>query len=249
MSYAIETDMLTKVYGGDVTAVNELSVKLEKGKIYGFLGPNGAGKTTTMHMLIGILPQTKGTLKVLDTDPFSSRKYALRKKIGFMPQDVSLYDDLTPLEHCIFFGRMAGMKKKQAKKSAIELLKLFNLEDKMNSYVHTLSGGMKRRTSLIVALVHKPELLILDEPTVGIDPVLRRDLWNYFRELNNGERKVTFLVTTHVFDEVERMDEILLIYNGKLIEKGTSNSLKEKYEVSSLEDIFLGISDKEVSSK
>lgn len=246
MSYAIETNNLTKVYGGEVLAVDQLNLKLEKGKIYGFLGPNGAGKTTTMHMIMGILPQTEGSLKVLDTDPFSSKKFNLRKKIGFMPQDVALYDDLTPLEHCIFYGRLAGMKKKAAKKSAIELLKMFNLEDKMNKQVHSLSGGMKRRTSLIVALVHNPELLILDEPTVGVDPVLRRDLWLYFRKLVS-EKKVTFLVTTHVFDEVERMDEILLIHKGKLIEKGMPSELKTKYNVNSLEEIFLNISDEEIA--
>ena len=108
---------------------------------------------------------------------------------------------------------------------------------------------MKRRTSLTVALVHHPELVILDEPTVGVDPVLRRDLWNYFRDLNKSEKRVTFLITTHVFDEVDRMDEILLLYRGKLIEQGSPNALKEKYNVKSLEDIFLNVVDNDGSTK
>ena len=239
---AIETNKLTKKFG-DFTAIDNLTITIPKEKIYGFLGPNGAGKSTAIHLFMAILKPTSGTLTVLGEDPTIASRFKLRKRIGFMPQEASLYEDLTPLEHCIFFGRLNGLSKSEAKKSGQELLEFFGLKEKMNSQVHTLSGGMKRRTSLTVALVHHPELIILDEPTVGVDPVLRRNLWSYFRELNCSEKRVTFIVTTHVFDEVDRMDELLLLYQGKLLEQGSPIQLKEKHGVKSLEDIFLQIAD------
>lgn len=243
---AIETDKLTKIFPDKTVAVDNLSINLDKGKIYGFLGPNGAGKTTTISLLMGILKPTHGSMKVLGIDPTSSKKFELRKRIGFMPQDVSLYDDLTPLEHCVFFGRLNGMKRKEAKTSSLELLEFFGLKEKMNTPVHNLSGGMKRRTSLTVALVHHPELIIMDEPTVGVDPVLRRNFWDYFHKLKS--QGVTFLVTTHVFDEVVKMDTILLMYRGKIIEQGTADQLQSKHKVSSLEEIFLHIADQEIQN-
>ncbi len=240
---AIQTQNLTKKFG-DFTAIDDLSITIPKQKIYGFLGPNGAGKSTAIHLFMAVLKPTSGKITVLGEDPTKGGRFKLRQRIGFMPQDVSLYEDLSPLEQCLFFGRLNGMSKKEARKSGEELLEFFGLKEKMNSQLHTLSGGMKRRTSLSVALVHHPELIILDEPTVGVDPALRRDLWSYFRELNNSEKHVTFLVTTHVFDEVDRMDEILLIYQGRLLEQGPASTLKEKYGVKSLEDIFLQMVDR-----
>ena len=239
---AIKTQNLIKKFG-DFTAIDDLSITIPKQKIYGFLGPNGAGKTTAIHLFMAVLKPTSGKISVLGQDPTTTGRFKLRQRIGFMPQEVSLYEDLSPLEQCMFFGRLNGMSKKEAKKSGEELLEFFGLKEKMNSQLHTLSGGMKRRTSLTVSLVHHPELVILDEPTVGVDPALRRDLWNYFRELNRSEKHVTFLVTTHVFDEVERMDELFLLYKGKLLEHGTPSQLKEKHNVKSLEDIFLQIID------
>lgn len=245
---AIKTENLVKRFG-KFTAIDNLNVTIPKEKIYGFLGPNGAGKTTAINLFMDIVKPTSGKITVLNHDPTSRDRFKLRKKIGFMPQDVSLYEDLTPMEQCMFFGRLNGLSKAEAKKSAMELLEFFDLKEKMNTQLHALSGGMKRRTSLTVALVHHPELVILDEPTVGVDPVLRRDLWNYFRDLNKSEKRVTFLITTHVFDEVDRMDEILLLYRGKLIEQGSPNALKEKYNVKSLEDIFLNVVDNDGSTK
>lgn len=245
---AIKTEHLTKKFG-DFTAIDDLSITIPKEKIYGFLGPNGAGKTTAISLFMDIVRPTSGKITVLGQDPTKGNRFELRKKIGFMPQDVSLYEDLTPLEQCIFFGRLNGMSKQDAKKSGEDLLEFFELKDWRNSQLHTLSGGMKRRTSLAVALVHKPELVILDEPTVGVDPALRRDLWKYFRELNTSDRRVTFLVTTHVFDEVDRMDELLLLYHGRLLEQGTPSALKSKYSVNSLEDIFLQMVDQERATK
>lgn len=239
---AIQTQNLTKKFG-DFTAIDDLSITIPKQKIYGFLGPNGAGKSTAIHLFMAVLKPTSGKITVLGQDPTKGGRFNLRKKIGFMPQDVSLYEDLSPLEQCMFFGRLNGMSKKEARQSGEELLEFFGLKDWMNKQLHTLSGGMKRRTSLSVALVHHPELIILDEPTVGVDPALRRDLWKYFRELNQSEKHVTFLVTTHVFDEVDRMDEIFLLYKGKLLEQGSPAYLKEKHGVKSLEDIFLEIVD------
>ena len=239
---AIQTQNLTKKFG-DFTAIDDLSITIPKQKIYGFLGPNGAGKSTAIHLFMAVLKPTSGKISVLGEDPTKGGRFKLRQRIGFMPQEVSLYEDLTPLEQCMFFGRLNGMSKKEAKKSSEELLEFFGLKEKMNYQLHTLSGGMKRRTSLTVSLVHHPELVTLDEPTVGVDPALRRDLWNYFRELNRSEKHVTFLITTHVFDEVDRMDELLLLYQGKLLEKGSPMNLKEKYGVKSLEEIFLRMVD------
>jgi ABC-2 type transport system ATP-binding protein len=163
-----------------------------------------------------------------------------------MPQDLALYTDLTPLEHLIYYGGLYGMSKKEVKIKAKELFEIFGLEEKKNEKVINLSGGQKRRTSLLISLIHDPEVIVADEPTVGVDPALRRSFWKYFRSLTKSG--VSFLVTTHVYEEVEKADRIGFISNGKLIEEGTPQEIRDKYNVKSLEEVFLTIHDRETTS-
>lgn len=235
---ALKAEGVTKKFG-DLTAVNQLNMELQKGEIYGFLGPNGSGKTTAINCFMGILRPDAGTIDVLGYDIPKDRRKA-RQLIGLMPQEVALYEDLTVMEHLYFFGELYGQSRKEIREHADELLHVFGLEEKQNERVLTLSGGMKRRTSLCVALIHHPQLILADEPTVGVDPVLRVHFWEYFRKLQKHEN-VTFLITTHVFDEAMKVDRIGLISNGILVEENTPQQLLSKYNCSNLEDVFLTI--------
>lgn len=210
---------------------------LQRGELYGFLGPNGAGKTTAINVFMGILKADSGSVEVLGY-PIPKGKRKARALVGLMPQEVSLYEDLTVMEHLVFFGELYGMPRSEIRPKADELLDVFGLEEKRNERVLNLSGGMKRRTSLCVALVHSPQLVLADEPTVGVDPVLRVQFWNYFRKLQR-EEGTTFLVTTHVFDEAMKVDRIGMITNGRLVEEGKPQKVLDKYHASSLEDVFL----------
>ena len=235
---ALKAEGVTKKFGA-LTAVNQLNMELQKGEIYGFLGPNGAGKTTAINCFMGILRADAGTMEVLGYKIPKERREA-RRLIGLMPQEIALYEDLTVMEHLYFFGELYGLSRKEIRENADELLLVFGLEEKQNDRVKTLSGGMKRRTSLCVALIHHPQLILADEPTVGVDPVLRVHFWDYFRKLQK-RNKSTFLITTHVFDEAMKVDRIGLISEGKLVEEGTPQQIIEKYHCSNLEEAFLKI--------
>ncbi|MCG3217717.1 MAG: ABC transporter ATP-binding protein [Candidatus Heimdallarchaeota archaeon] len=243
-SSAIILSNVTKSFG-KIIAVDNLSLDIRKGEIYGLLGPNGAGKTTCINLLCGILEPDEGSITVLDYK-IPSQKRKMRKFVGYMPQDLALYTDLTPMEHLIYYGGLYGMSKKAVEAKAQELFDIFGLTEKKNERVMNLSGGQKRRTSLLLALIHNPKLVVADEPTVGVDPALRRSFWKYFNGLTASG--VSFLITTHVYEEVERADRVGFIYKGKLIEEGTPQEIRDKYNVTSLEEVFLAIHDIELTS-
>ncbi len=232
---AIEISHLTKSFG-ELKAVDDLSLSIPKGEIFGLLGPNGAGKTTLIHSIIGVYRIDAGTIHVLG-HPIPEEKLEARKKIGFMPQDLAIYSDLTPKDNFLFYGRLYGMPDQTIKQRMKELLAMLRLEEKKNTVVHKLSGGQKRRVSLGISLLTEPELLILDEPTVGVDPVLRKEFWDYFQRLK--EEGKTILITTHITDEAMRADRVGMMIKGKIIATGNPNELMRQNQASTLEDLFI----------
>jgi ABC-2 type transport system ATP-binding protein len=224
VEYAIEISGLTKRFG-DFIAVDHLDLKVYKGEIFGLLGPNGAGKTTTIRMLCGLMAPTEGSIKILGYNIPEQRNEAIRK-IGYMAQRFSLYEDLTVYENMEFYGKLYGLKESLLRERILKLLDFLELSEFKDRLAGKLSGGMKQRLALGVALIHNPSLLILDEPTAGVDPSLRRAFWNYFRSLN--KEGTTILVTTHYMDEAENCDRIGLMSKGKLIAIGSPRELKRK---------------------
>lgn len=222
MGYAIEAINVTKKFGSFI-AVNGLNLQVNHGEILGLLGPNGAGKTTAVRMIACLLKPTSGKIFVNGHDTLKEPE-KVKKEIGYMPQRFSLYDDLTVIENLEFYGKIYGLSLMERKKRAKELLKFVELSGFENRLAGKLSGGMKQRLSLACALLHEPELLILDEPTAGIDPPLRRSFWEYFKELN--KKGITLLITTHYMDEAENCKKIGIMFNGNLIKLGSSKELK-----------------------
>jgi ABC-2 type transport system ATP-binding protein len=222
LHYAIEAIDVTKKFG-DFIAVNKLNLRVAHGEILGLLGPNGAGKTTTVRMIACLLKPTSGKIFVNGHDAVKEPE-RVKQKIGYMPQRFSLYEDLTVLENLEFYGKIYGLPSIERKRKAKELLKFVELSGFENKLAGKLSGGMKQRLSLACALLHEPELLILDEPTAGIDPPLRRSFWEHFRELN--KKGITILITTHYMDEAENCGKIGIMNNGNLIKLGSSKELK-----------------------
>lgn len=235
METAIETYELTKRFG-DLTAVDNLNLKIRKGEIFGLIGPNGAGKTVTIKMLLGILKPTKGRVIVLGEEIPNGE---VLKRIGYMPQETALYEDLTAHENIQLFGEIYGVNRSQLGEREDELLKFVGLIEWKNAIVSDFSGGMKSRLSFACSLIHQPELLFLDEPTVGIDPPLRASFWSHFKELT--KKGVTILITTHYMDEASRCDRVGLIRNGRLLAVDTPKALKSKTGMESLEDVFLAL--------
>ncbi len=222
MIYAVEATKLTK-YFGSFKAVDSIDLKVRKGEIFGLLGPNGAGKTTTIRMILGLLKPSAGTVKVFGVDVAKNRKEVL-KITGYMPQRFSLYEDLTTEENLRLFASLYGLKGRDLDERVGELLDEFQLREYRYRLAGKLSGGTKQRLALAVALVHKPRLLIVDEPTAGVDPPIRRYFWEYFRKLR--QEGVTILVTTHYMDEAENCDRLALMNRGKIVAHGTPQGIK-----------------------
>ncbi len=221
---AIETIELTKVFG-NFKAVDNVNLRVSRGVIFGLLGPNGAGKTTTLRMICGLLEPTRGEIYVLGHDVRRERKRVLRF-IGYVPQRFSLYEDLTVYENLKFFASLYGIRGREAELRIRELLERFQLREYRDRLAGKLSGGTKQRLALAVALVHDPEILILDEPTAGVDPPLRRTFWKYFRELNR--EGVTILITTHYMDEAEYCDKLALMFRGRIVAEGSPSEIKRE---------------------
>lgn len=219
---------------GKKQILKDINLQIPYGQIYGLLGPSGCGKTTMVKIMAGILEPTSGEAYVLGE---RMPKLNLMKKIGYMAQGDALYTALTAAENLQFFGAMYGMSKAQIKKRSAEVMELVNLSEHLHKPVQSYSGGMKRRLSLAIAILHNPPVLILDEPTVGIDPVLRKSIWLELNELAN--QGVTILVTTHVMDEADKCHNLSMMREGRLIAKGTSLELQEKIGVHSLEEAFI----------
>lgn len=237
MEYAIEVNNLTKKFG-DFTAVNDLSFNIEKGKIFGFLGPNGSGKSTTIRMLCGVITPTSGNAKIMGYDIVKDTEL-VRKNIGYMSQRFSLYEDLTVEQNLNFYSQIYSVPKDIASERKKELIKMANLEGKEKCFAGNLSGGWKQRLALGCALIHKPKLLILDEPTGGVDPVSRRTFWEIINSL--ARQGITVLVTTHYMDEAESCDVVGMIFNGNLMEFAPTKDIIAKYNANNLEDVFITI--------
>ena len=222
----IKVDNLTKKYG-DFTAVNHVSFEVEKGTMLGFLGVNGAGKTTVINMLATLLKPDEGGASICG-ETLGKKDEAIRRKIGIVYQQNCLDDILTVKENLICRGILHGASKKEANQQCKRLGKILKLDEIMKKQYKTLSGGQKRRCEIAAALMHTPEILFLDEPTTGLDPATRVDVWNTIKKLQENEKMTVFL-TTHYMEEAAAADKIIIMDHGNIITEGTPFELKEKY--------------------
>lgn len=224
MSEIVVTHDLTKQFG-DLVAVNHVNLHVRQGEIFGLLGPNGAGKTTLVRMLCGLLTISEGAASVVGYD-VSTQPERVKKNIGYMSQSFCLYEDLTASENLNFFARIYGLGNEDAKKRVAEVLGIVQMREMERRLAGVLSGGLKQRLALACALVHNPKLLLLDEPTAGVDPPLRRVFWTYFRQLNT--EGISILLNTHYMDEAALCDRLGIMRNGNLDAVGTPDELRRK---------------------
>jgi ABC-2 type transport system ATP-binding protein len=222
-SNVISARGLTKRFGS-FTAVDGIDFDVRRGEIFGFLGPNGSGKTTTIRMMLGLLPPTSGTLAVLGVS-VTKHTRELRSHIGYMSQRFTLYNDLTVLENLQFHGRAYGVTNAQLRDRIQTALKMANLEGREQTRTRDLSGGWRQRLALAAAILHQPELIFLDEPTAGVDPISRRAFWDLLYGLI--ARGITVFVTTHYMDEAERCQRLAFIQRGQLMASGTPDEIKQ----------------------
>jgi ABC-2 type transport system ATP-binding protein len=235
----IQAHNLIKKYG-DFTAVNDVSFSVARGEIFAFLGPNGAGKTTTIKMLTTLLKPTSGSVSIDGLNP-AEQPNETRKRFGIVFQDPSLDDELTAWENMDFHGVLYHVGRGERRRRTEELLKLFELWDRRNDPVKQFSGGMKRRLEIARGLLHTPRILFLDEPTLGLDPQTRNQLWTHVKKLNEQEH-VTVFLTTHYMEEAERVAQrIAIIDHGKIVATGTSEELKQQTNSGTLEQAFLAL--------
>jgi len=230
LDFSVETIRLNKAFGA-IRAVAELDLQVQAGEIYGLLGPNGSGKTTLMRLLVGLAKADKGEVRVLGR---LMPDRALLAEVGYMTQAEALYSDLTARENVLFFAALSGVRTASWIGEALELVEL---QARANDLVGSLSGGLRRRVSLACALVHRPRLLILDEPTVGVDPQLRVAFWEHFRRL--AEAGVTLIISSHVMDEAGRCDRLGFMREGWLIAEGSPDELRQRSGMTDLEQAFL----------
>lgn len=219
---------------GNKHVLHDINLEIPYKKIFGLLGPSGSGKTTMVKMIAGIDVATSGSINLLS---HKMPNLTAMGKIGYMSQLDALYLELTAEENLVFFSSLYGLKGALQKKRILEVMEIVNLSDDLKRQVRVYSGGMKRRLSLAIALLHSPSLLILDEPTVGIDPVLRKSIWDEFNILRDSG--ISLLVTTHVMDEAEKCDTLGMLRDGRLIAVGTPEQLKMNTGTDTLENAFL----------
>lgn len=241
MQTAIEIKNLTVVLGSHFKALNNISLELPQGKVIGIIGPSGAGKTTLIRAIVGRLQLGQGNITVLGQPAGSAD---LRRQVSYMTQELSVYSDLTVRENLTYFAVMSGQPKANIKATVEAIMKTVDMTSKADDLVDRLSGGQKQRVSLAVALIGSPRLLVLDEPTVGLDPVLREELWGLFARL--ASEGVTLIVSSHSMDEAERCDDLVLVRNGEVIAHSSPKELCERTDTKSVEQGFLKlVGDKE----
>lgn len=219
----VNVENLIKKFG-DLTAVDNISFSIEEGEIYGLLGPNGAGKSTTINIICGLLKMDKGSIRILEKDIKKDATNA-KKNIGIVPQDIAIYEDLTAFENVKFFASLYGLRGKQLVERTNEALEFVGLTERAKSYPREFSGGMKRRLNIACAIAHRPKLIIMDEPTVGIDPQSRNHILQSVKKLN--ELGSTIIYTSHYMEEVEEIcGRVSIVDHGKIIAEGTKEELK-----------------------
>lgn len=235
----IQVENLVKAFG-DLKAVDDVTFTVPKGEIFAFLGPNGAGKTTTIKMLTTLLRPTSGSIRLDGLDP-THKQQECRKRFGIVFQDPSVDGDLTAEENMEIHGILYHVPRKQRVERIEQLLKLFELWDRKDTAVKAFSGGMKRRLEIARGFLHTPKILFLDEPTLGLDPQSRNQLWTQVKNLNESEQ-VTVFLTTHYMEEAEKVaHRIAVIDHGKVVALGTAAELKEKTQTATLEEAFLAL--------
>lgn len=218
----IDVRNLTRRFG-DFTAVDNISFEVARGSIFGFLGPNGSGKTTTIRMLLGLLAPTSGKALVLGSD-IRHQALSIRARLGYMSQKFTLYNDLTVTENLLFYGRGYGLRNRQLRERMGDVLELASLRGRENETPPHLSGGWRQRLALGAAIMHQPEIVFLDEPTAGVDPLSRRAFWDLlYRIASEG---TTIFITTHYMDEAEHCENLAFIYQGKIIAQGAPHTIK-----------------------
>lgn len=239
----IAIENLTKNFE-DVTAVDGLSLKIEKGELFGLLGPNGAGKTTVIKVLCGLLKPTSGSVHVGGWDVLKETT-KVKEIIGVCPQDAVAYPFLSGRENVELFGNLHTIPKEKLKENTNDLLEKLGLSEEADRHLGKYSGGMKRRINLIMALVHDPEIAFLDEPTVAMDPQSRHAVWDFIREL--GKKGKTIILTTHYMEEAEELcDRVGIIDHGKLIALGTPKQLKDEFKAKDLEEVFITLTGRKI---
>ncbi|MDR9854961.1 ABC transporter ATP-binding protein [Paenibacillus sp. VCA1] len=234
METTMNVQQVSKSFGKK-NVLSDVSLQMGKGQIYGLIGPSGAGKTTLVKMMVGMDLPDAGSIEVLGT---KMPNLSMLQQIGYMAQSDALYNELTGEENLKFFASMFKMGRTEQKQRIGYAANLVNLTHELGKKVSAYSGGMKRRLSLAIALIHNPSVLILDEPTVGIDPELRQSIWKELVRLKSSEQK-TIIVTTHVMDEAEKCDRLAMVREGKILTVGTPEQLKRQYGAENLEDVFL----------
>jgi ABC-2 type transport system ATP-binding protein len=235
MEKIIEVVGLTKRFG-DFFAVNNISFSVERGEIFGFLGANGAGKTTAMRMLSGLLMPTSGQARVVGFDVFKASE-RIKENIGYMSQRFSLYEDLTVLENIQLFGSIYGVPKVELREKAEQLLTQLQFNDQRNTLVGALPLGWKQKLSFSVAMLHEPQLVFLDEPTGGVDPITRRQFWEMIYAA--AARGTTIFVTTHYMDEAEYCDRVSIMVGGKIAALDTPAALRQHFGAADMNDVFI----------
>jgi ABC-2 type transport system ATP-binding protein len=232
---SISVQNLTKRFGS-FTAVDQITFDVDQGEIFGFLGANGAGKTTAMRMLCGLSMPTSGEATVAGFDLYRNAE-KIKKNIGYMSQKFSLYEDLTIRENIRFYGGIYGLSNAEIKAKTEQLVSSLKLEDKLNSLVKSLPLGWKQKLSFSVAMIHDPQIVFLDEPTGGVDPITRREFWTMIFEAAN--RGTTVFATTHYMDEAEYCNRVSIMVDGQIAALGTPDDLKSKYTAKDMGEVFL----------
>lgn len=235
-------DLVFKYKGQENRCFNHINLKVAEGERFGLFGPNGAGKTTLMNCMTGLLSFQEGSIQLLGHE-VKQHRIAVNKLFGFVPQDFSFYQELSPVENLEFFGAWSGLRGKEIKKRTTELLEVLGLTEVRHKAVQKFSGGMKRRVNLAIAVIHQPSILFLDEPTVGVDVQTRNAIIDYLKELNR--QGTTLIYTSHQLSEAEELcDKIALIDEGKIIAHDTLDHLLDHHKEDGLEGLFISLTGK-----